>query len=379
MMKNENYEKLYFFGLVITLLLVAALSIIWLQESARMDAHLEALNLKSIAHGEELYRENCIPCHGENGEGLIGPALNNKVLLEEASNRILFAAIDAGRPGTTMPAWGQEQGGPLTQEGVDSIVDFIRAWEENAPMVAEPEFIPSPARGATIFTSACFVCHGEDGRGNTAPAINNQRRLNGLEDDWYRQTISYGRPAQGMPTWGTVLSENQIEDLIALFGVWRQGQSVLPEIPVADLFDSAVFSVSQKDSEGAIFHLERAKQIAFGPALDRIDEIIDQIENERLNQALRSLSELSDLWPLGVAEIGAPLYTETCAPCHGPNGEGGVGSQLNPNQFIQENTNSALLDFVLAGRPDTSMRGFEDRLSEAQIADLLAFLREWQP
>jgi cytochrome c1 len=35
--------------------------------------------------------------------------------------------------------------------------------------------------------------------------------------------------------------------------------------------------------------------------------------------------------------------------------------------------------FVLAGRPGTSMAGFEGRLTEDQLADLVAFLHLWNP
>jgi len=378
MPKNENYEKHFFFGLLISLLLISAVGFIWLGEPTRMEEQVEVLHSASVAHGKALYQENCATCHGSEGEGLVAPPLNSKTLLEEASNEVLYASIDAGRPGTTMPAWGQEHGGALTQEDMEALADFIRTWEENAPVISD-EFVPSPVRGATIFASTCFLCHGEAGLGNTAPAINNHQQLNSHDDDWYRQTITVGRPAQGMPGWGNVISENQTEDLIALFGAWRGGQTVLPEFSVAELLDSALFSVSQKDGEDTIFYLKRAKEVTISPAAEMIDEIIVEVENESLEQALVSLNELSDLWPLGVAENGEPLFAATCAPCHGPNGEGGLGSQLNPNEFVQENTNSALLEFMLAGREGTLMQGFEGRLTESQIADLLAFLREWQP
>ena len=44
-----------------------------------------------------------------------------------------------------------------------------------------------------------------------------------FDDAWYRATIANGRPAKGMPTWGTVLSPEQIGDLVALIAAWRDG------------------------------------------------------------------------------------------------------------------------------------------------------------
>ena len=43
-----------------------------------------------------------------------------------------------------------------------------------------------------------------------------------FDDAWYKSTIAKGRPANGMPTWGTVLSPSQIADLVAYIDTWRQ-------------------------------------------------------------------------------------------------------------------------------------------------------------
>ncbi len=72
------------------------------------------------------------------------------------------------------------------------------------------------------------------------------------------------------------------------------------------------------------------------------------------------------------------MFSGTCLSCHGAEGEGGVGPRLTTNEYIQTSSNSDLLTFLLAGRPGTSMRGFDGRLNEFQIADVIAFLRTWQ-
>ena len=378
-MKAENYERSLWIGLLLTLVVIGGLAATWLREPARMAEAAEELNQTSLKRGRQIYVDNCTPCHGTRGEGNVGKALNNKTLLKNASDEVLFANIKAGRPNTTMPAWGQDNGGQLTDENIRDVVTFIRAWEPTAPEIATTTVIsPSAARGAALFAGSCFICHGENGQGGTAPAINNPARLSTLDDDWYRQTIANGRPAKGMPTWGTVLSPNQIEDLVALIGAWRQSEQVAPETTVADLLNSALFSLSQDDREDAIFYLNRARPIAFGPALEQFDPIITMIEGDETDQALTALNDLRMQWPIGDAASGEQIFVEVCKGCHGAEGQGGVGLRLKPSQFIQDSTNAEMLTLLFTGRTGTAMRSFSGQLSEKQLADVIAFLRTWQ-
>lgn len=378
-MQTENYDRHVWIGLALTLIVIAGLTVAWVNEPARMAEAAAALDKASIGRGRDIYVDNCTACHGTRGEGGVGPALNNKTLLANASNEVLFATIRTGRPGTTMPAWGQENGGPFTDEDIREVVSFLRAWEANAPEVKADEFVPNAARGAAIFASACFTCHGDDGKGGIAPALNDPARLNSLGNDWYRQTIANGRPAKGMPTWGTVLAPNQIEDVVALIDAWRAGERIVPETTVADLLDSALFTLSQGDTADALFYLDRAQAIAFGPALERFDPITGQIEAEQLDEALVALDALRTEWPIGDAARGAEIYADACKGCHGSDGQGGVGRKLHPSEFVQQSSNAEMLSLLLTGRPGTAMRSFDGRLSEFQLADAIAFLRAWQP
>jgi cbb3-type cytochrome c oxidase subunit III len=126
-------------------------------------------------------------------------------------------------------------------------------------------------RGAEIFGSVCFACHGPQGEGTEiAPALNDAVRLATFDDDWYRETIAMGRPSRGMPTWGTVLSPAQIEDLVALIGLWREGGSVSAEEPEGGELYAVNCSVCHGSSgEGGI-----------GPALVGSEFVAGQNEAE---------------------------------------------------------------------------------------------------
>jgi len=340
-MKTENYERYYIAGLIITIILLAGLSFVGIKEPSRLE--------------------------------------HSKKYLASASDRVIFETISAGRPGTIMAAWAQGNGGSLTDQGIRNLVKFMRNWEENAPDGVGEDFVPDASRGMTLFSSSCFVCHGNNGLGGSdAPAINNQARLVKQDNDWYRGVISFGRPTQGMPTWSPVLSSNQIEDLIMLIEAWRLGETVTANTSVSDYLRSAVFEVSQGQTADALFYLDRAEQIAFGPISDDFRMIQDYLENDQLENALDHLEQLSSDWPIGSATAGELTYQEYCSKCHGAEGDGGDGTRLEPNDFVNSNTNSHLLEFILSGRVGTAMGGFEDRLTEEQIANVIALMREWQ-
>ncbi len=375
-MQNENYDRYMWIGLALTVVLIVALGFTWLTEPDRIAEASKVLNKISLTRGRELYVDNCTSCHGTRGEGGVGSPLNSKALLTLASNDVLAQTISAGRPNTTMPAWSQMNGGPLTDEDIRHVVSFIRAWEPDAPLI-ESDFKPSASRGATLFASTCELCHGVNGKGGSAPAVNDTARLKALNDDWYRQVIANGRPAKGMPTWGTVLSPNQIEDVVAMLGAWRKGETVLPDTTVADLLESSLYSLQQRDAPDALFYLKRAKAGAFGAALPRFDPLIAQIEKNP-DQALKDLQTLRDQWPIGDATKGKKVYNDACSGCHGSEGQGGVGRKLTQNDFMKASTNSQVLMVLLNGRQGTAMRSFEGKLTEEQMADAIAYIRAWQ-
>jgi cytochrome c oxidase cbb3-type subunit 3 len=85
----------------------------------------------SVADGQRLYGENCASCHGARGEGREGPALNNRVLLDLATDTYLVKTIQIGRRGTSMAAFGAGSSvrRALTDAEIASVVAFIRTWE----------------------------------------------------------------------------------------------------------------------------------------------------------------------------------------------------------------------------------------------------------
>ena len=98
------------------------------RESAR-ESHIDSL----AESGESLWGFNCASCHGLNGEGGVGPALNSQQYLQAASDDQTQLLIAVGVPGSQMGAYSQDFGGPLTTEQIKALAIYIRSWEANAP------------------------------------------------------------------------------------------------------------------------------------------------------------------------------------------------------------------------------------------------------
>lgn len=252
MLKDENYNRHLIVGLMLTLFILAGFTYTIFAENNRLESAAQAFDEERIHHGREIYTEQCATCHGVQGEGGVGTALNNKPLLKNTFDEVFFSVIRSGVPSTQMPAWSVDFGGPLTDEDIRSVVAFIRAWEPTAPEIEPEVFTPSPERGALLFATTCEICHGENGLGSEAgPAVNEPDRLSSLENDWYRGVIRNGRPAKGMPTWGTVLSPNQVEDLLALVDAWREGLDIDAAFNITDLLSLGSFPPGGRPGERA--------------------------------------------------------------------------------------------------------------------------------
>jgi mono/diheme cytochrome c family protein len=381
MNKNEpNYERYVIIGLVLTLLVVAGFSFYWFGETARLTHAAEDFAKERVKRGRRFYAEQCVSCHGSEGEGSSGTALNDKILLRNTLDDIFFSVIRSGVPSTQMPAWSVDFGGPMTDEDIKDVVAFIRAWEPTAPEIEPVVFEPDSARGALLFETTCAVCHGENGLGSDeAPAINDTLRLATLDNNWYRSVIANGRPAKGMPTWGTVLAPNQIGDIIALVDAWREGLTVEAAFSVTDLIGSAIFSLEEEDSDSAALHVTRALTVAHGTGAEVLRNAAAQLLDEDYAGSLATLTALQEQWPMGDPVAGGEAYSTFCLPCHGAQGEGGIGPVMQPNEYVQETLNAAIVEFILEGRTGTAMAGFDGRLNEDEVANIVAFLRTWQP
>ena len=77
--------------------------------------------------GAAIFAKQCASCHGPRGQGGLGPALANRVFVQNATDGFLQATIAHGRADTAMPAFlGTHQGSYRTPQ-VNALVAFVRS------------------------------------------------------------------------------------------------------------------------------------------------------------------------------------------------------------------------------------------------------------
>jgi mono/diheme cytochrome c family protein len=120
-------------GVWVFLVLVLSFPIYKATESGRRADAFSAQQSAQIDAGGQLWSLNCATCHGTSGEGVSAPALNSQQFLGSVTDQQIRGIVAGGIPGTEMPAWLDDYGGPLTQQQIAAVVAYVRSWEPNAP------------------------------------------------------------------------------------------------------------------------------------------------------------------------------------------------------------------------------------------------------
>jgi len=135
-------------GLVLLAIVAVGLPLYWLNEPGRQSGAVENFDQTFVNRGARLFAPtadggyDCAGCHGVEGVGgqapftltdeegefvatvtWKAPALNT-VLLRFSEDEVRDILV-YGRPGTPMPAWGTEGGGPLTSQQIDELIAYL--------------------------------------------------------------------------------------------------------------------------------------------------------------------------------------------------------------------------------------------------------------
>ena len=134
---DKETNKVMLWGVVLLGAMVLAFPFYrWFEPVNREDAR-ETVQQSLADQGQDLYSLNCSACHGLNGEGGIGPALNSMQFLQASTDEQTQLLVAVGVPGSQMNAYSLDYGGPLTSEQIKAIATFMRTWEEDAPDVPD--------------------------------------------------------------------------------------------------------------------------------------------------------------------------------------------------------------------------------------------------
>jgi putative heme-binding domain-containing protein len=113
----------------------------------------------NLAQGKKLYNNQCALCHGIEGTGGRGPALNQPKLQRAVTEAELIKVISGGIPDTEMPEFWM-----MTEKEVRQVAAYVRSLGR----VQQVKLRGDAARGKTIYETkgncnACHVVRGEGG------------------------------------------------------------------------------------------------------------------------------------------------------------------------------------------------------------------------
>ncbi len=86
-----------------------------------------------IAEGKTIYTTNCKPCHGENGEGVVGPNLTDDYWIHGGSMSEVFKSVKYGWPAKGMKSWEAD----LKPEEIKNVVSYIKSIRGTNPANAK--------------------------------------------------------------------------------------------------------------------------------------------------------------------------------------------------------------------------------------------------
>jgi cytochrome c oxidase cbb3-type subunit III len=186
-----------------------------------------------------LFKDNCRACHA--GETNIGASISMRdpLYLAIIPRDVLRKIIAEGIPGTTQPAFAKANGGELTDEQVDIIVNGILDWGKSAQLTKTnlpPYSAPlgSADHGSEVYNRFCASCHGQVGQKGKAGSILEPDYLQLVSDQYLRSVTIAGRPELGMPNYQNLvpnqpMSDQDIADIVAWLASHRNVSNPVQE------------------------------------------------------------------------------------------------------------------------------------------------------
>jgi mono/diheme cytochrome c family protein len=161
-------EKYQLAGVALTVFLAVLLPFLYLREPARQKAAFTKEMNESVRLGQATFEEFCARCHGADATGgvvkrFVAPGVKNAKPtdypapnLHEIYQRhpdeqvatVAWDTIQKGRPGTPMPTWGVRYGGPMNDQQITNLVNYLLSIQGDNKKRPELEFQAAGGRRA---------------------------------------------------------------------------------------------------------------------------------------------------------------------------------------------------------------------------------------
>jgi mono/diheme cytochrome c family protein len=269
-LEGPRLEKGQWAAIAMLFIIVIGLPLYWLDEPSRQAGAAVGFDKRAASRGFVLWQPadstvpegnighfGCGGCHGVDGSGGVATyVLSNPdgtvrsvkwlaprldTVLARYSEEEINRVITYGRPNTPMPAWGVAGGGPMNEQQVTDIVEYLKSiqlskteWQE----AMAKDFAAAGLNlndGATLFDQFCSRCHTkgwsygepeEPGSGAFGFNLTNGSTLLQFPDiESHLELVTLGSDAEKpygargvgsgrMPAFGQLLSEAQIRAIV---------------------------------------------------------------------------------------------------------------------------------------------------------------------
>jgi cytochrome c oxidase cbb3-type subunit 2 len=207
----------------------------------RLSAYLASLKTPPAPAGAPAtYRDLCMRCHGEKGDGngkvawYIDPSprdFTKAAFMTSKPRERFLASIRNGVGGTSMPPWRNI----LKDEQAGAMLDYVLQTFTKEPMKElKPRNLPeknpvassreSIAHGERVFLERCTGCHGRKADGKGPNSLDILPHPRNLRNGWFVESVTdrrlfesilYGVQGTAMPSWMDYgLTQRDVGDII---------------------------------------------------------------------------------------------------------------------------------------------------------------------
>ncbi len=319
-------------------------------------AQIEGLasHLDSFAMAQ-IYVQQCAPCHGSAGEGGVGPGLETSMLSDDDRYSIIAEGVRA------MPGYSLT----LTPDELQGITDYVAG------------FVEASTVGEEIWTGQCAPCHGSNGEGVVAPSI---RGATTSFEDVVRITTN---GVAGMPGFGPTLSPEEIQAVSRYAESLRDNPPDPTGPPATNEAGAAGYEANcagchAADGTGGSGPALRGTTLAVAEiaavtaegqgGMPGYSALLGADEIDAIAQFVADLGGASPSGGVSPIALGAVVYTENCALCHGVDASGASARALKDSKMTTDQLESAIVNGY------GGMSGFGDRITGDDLKATVAYL-----
>lgn len=337
--------------------------------------------------GMQDYTAYCLGCHGRGGTG-DGPSAASstqpipnfttpQAVVRYPYDRML-RGLEAAHGEAARKGWAA-----LSPDRLSSVVSYMR---EAFMMPAQTE---DASRGRAIFARTCSVCHGDKGNGatwaknslNPSPFDFTSPKAKELSRRHMINTVTYGSPKTAMMGFSTKLSRSDIAAVVD----YVRGTFVYPAGVPETGKDDAPLAKAENPAHAAL-------PSGHGPAGGAPQPVLPPYNGKQTGsktaRLMHSVGPADPSLPMpfqlsGDRAAGKALFEETCATCHGKqgDGEGPRAYFINPRpaNFQQPETKAdlnrpTLFKAISEGVVGSEMPAWSKVLDQQQIANVAEYV-----